>query len=552
MTHPPTQSWINLFVVLLGLAWCLVPPTALAGNPGAYWACQNSSNPRDHGSTPEASCYERWVIDYGTPYPRGSNGHGTTIVDNGYRASVYPTIDGRVNWLVNNRMATLKLCPVGQSFINDIGCGTDAPATYPAIRNSGPVCNEKSGGTNPINLSTGNKVHVEHIVPDTRNITPYALTFNSRWFGWTEQFDSKLVVVSSIGLTPLSEIDEMFVNTDLIYIGSDGAAAVFNNLDVDHFGTDSRAQWFSYPNEKLALTSQLSSDGRVPHEYTVTHPDGTIEQFDQNGLLTFVRTSRGHTVSVERDTLSRIRTVQSTAGSELIFDYSLSTSGHTITTVNAGDGHFYSITRDDIGRVLHIIYPDQTPGDPSDNPRKLFEYGDPRFPTYLTGIINEAGRRSAAWTYDDAGNATSSSHATGTDAHPVVYNADGSTTVTSPLGHPRTYRFANQFGRAEVETIIGAACPQCGSNAARLTYADDGSLSARTDQNGNSALYVHDDRGRILSRTEAVETPIARTSTVTWDTTLNKPLVVEQPGRITTYTYDTAGRVLSAQITIGP
>jgi uncharacterized protein RhaS with RHS repeats len=59
--------------------------------------------------------------------------------------------------------------------------------------------------------------------------------------------------------------------------------------------------------------------------------------------------------------------------------------------------------------------------------------------------------------------------------------------------------------------------------------------------------YTRDDQGRELSRTEAPGTPQARTVTTTWDTTLNKPLVITEPERVTEYTYDAEGRLLIRQ-----
>ncbi|MEW8057605.1 MAG: RHS repeat domain-containing protein, partial [Candidatus Thiodiazotropha sp.] len=95
--------------------------------------------------------------------------------------------------------------------------------------------------------------------------------------------------------------------------------------------------------------------------------------------------------------------------------------------------------------------------------------------------------------------------------------------------------------------IEGDRCTTCSSGGTQAyTYDTNGFVASKTDWEGNITTYTRDAQGRELSRTEASGTPNARTVTTTWDTSLNKPLVITEPDRITEYTYDANGRRLSA------
>jgi len=60
--------------------------------------------------------------------------------------------------------------------------------------------------------------------------------------------------------------------------------------------------------------------------------------------------------------------------------------------------------------------------------------------------------------------------------------------------------------------------------------------------------YEYDTLGRETKRVEAQGTPQERTITTTWDITRFLPLTVTTSDRVTTYTYDTQGRLLSTSV----
>jgi YD repeat-containing protein len=82
----------------------------------------------------------------------------------------------------------------------------------------------------------------------------------------------------------------------------------------------------------------------------------------------------------------------------------------------------------------------------------------------------------------------------------------------------------------------------------RYFYDTLGNLTTRYNWRGYRTTYSHDAEGRQTSRTEASGTSSAKTVSTTWDTQLNKPLVITEPNRITEYTYDSEGRLLNKTV----
>ncbi|MBX3443840.1 MAG: RHS repeat protein [Planctomyces sp.] len=78
-----------------------------------------------------------------------------------------------------------------------------------------------------------------------------------------------------------------------------------------------------------------------------------------------------------------------------------------------------------------------------------------------------------------------------------------------------------------------------------FTYDTNGFLASETDWNGNKTTYVNNTRGLETSRTEAYTTGLARTITTTWHSTLAVPTQITAPRKTTTFTYDSAGNMLT-------
>lgn len=117
------------------------------------------------------------------------------------------------------------------------------------------------------------------------------------------------------------------------------------------------------------------------------------------------------------------------------------------------------------------------------------------------------------WSYDSAGRAIANQ--VGVVASPTTVAYDDTT--------------GNRTVPAAVETF---------------TYDSKGYLASTTDWNGNRTTYVNDSHGQPTSLTEASGTPLARTTTITYDTTfLHLPARIVAPRRTTAFTYDRSGNL---------
>jgi len=127
----------------------------------------------------------------------------------------------------------------------------------------------------------------------------------------------------------------------------------------------------------------------------------------------------------------------------------------------------------------------------------------------------------------------------------LVYNDDGTTTVTDALGNTQTHHFETYHGVARISRIDGGSCQRCDSQSQNMTYDANGFIASRTDFNGNRTTYTRTARGLETARTEAAGTPEARTITTDWHPTFRLPTRITESGKQTRFTYDDNGRLLS-------
>src|SRR6185369_11310063 len=111
--------------------------------------------------------------------------------------------------------------------------------------------------------------------------------------------------------------------------------------------------------------------------------------------------------------------------------------------------------------------------------------------------------RYSNYKYDSAGRAFSSTHAGGALNTTVVFNGNGTSTVTDALGQARTHSFNETLGSLHPASV-SSVCSQCGTNSASKTFDSNGNVDLATDFNGNVTNYGFDlARNLETSRTEA-------------------------------------------------
>ncbi|MDX8525898.1 RHS repeat-associated core domain-containing protein [Mesorhizobium sp. MSK_1335] len=178
-----------------------------------------------------------------------------------------------------------------------------------------------------------------------------------------------------------------------------------------------------------------------------------------------------------------------------------------------------------------------------------YHYEDTNFTTFLTGITDHRGIRTATYTYDSGGHAVSTEGANGANKFTVVYGTSGSQftrSVTNVLGRTDVYKYDKVGGSSwdiRFAGVDGQATTNCPASANAVTYDGNGYVASRTDEEGRVTAYVNDSRGRPTQITEAYGLPAARQTTITWHPTFNAPQQVIKPGLTVDYTYNTAGQL---------
>jgi RHS repeat-associated protein len=242
-------------------------------------------------------------------------------------------------------------------------------------------------------------------------------------------------------------------------------------------------------------------------------------------------------------------------GRQLNFAYS---STGLLTSMTDPAGNSYSFGYDANENLVTIASPD--------NKTRQFVYENASFPNTLTGIIDENTQRYSTYSYDTHGRTTNTQHAGGVNSYSFVFNADGSSSVTDPLGTIRSYNFASVVGVVK-NTSLSQACTSCGINSSAITYDGNGNVSSRTNFNSKKVCYAYDlTRNLETSRLEGAlssETcstvlasppnrPDVRKITTTWNATYRLPATITEPApggtKTTTFTY-TSGNLTQKSIT---
>ncbi len=378
---------------------------------------------------------------------------------------------------------------------------------------------------NPITISFGNKFEFE---VDYRSDGQFPLTvsrsFNSSIGSW--RFFPEVRVI-----TAGSEVD---------VIRSDGKGINFRKEGE---------VWASSPDVSGTLTSTEDSQGSIDG-WTYTTANDKTEIYNSQGRIISVTNPNGlsHSYTYAHNYLLESVTVTHSNGGALV--YQLDSEGR-ISGFTDPDNKTYQYSYDDAGNLSTVIYPDETPADNTDNPRRQYHYEDPNFPHALTGITDENGVRYATWTYDAQGRAISSEHAGGIDKTTLDYTyledaADPRVTVTNPLGKQTTYHLTTIHGVRKVTQVEGHPTASCAGANKAYQYDANGNVISKTDWNGVTTTYTYDlDRNLELSRTEAVGTPEERTITTEWHPQYRLPTKVTEPNKITEYSYSPQGQLLN-------
>jgi len=376
--------------------------------------------------------------------------------------------------------------------------------SLPSSTDGNPSCVATSLAIgNPINLSSGNKYQSELVF--SGNVS---LSFNYN---------------SSTGMWRHSQAYSLDItDTEILLIRPDGKGLTF---------TQQGSQWQSDGDVFYALSEYDDGAGSA---WKVVTPSGNTELYDTEGRILTVMTLQGKRTSFRYS--DNISTITGPQGNTLVLDgnaegvlYAATLNGEVTATFEY----------DDQQRLIARATPDGN--------RTQYHYENTDFPKHLTGITGPDGQRFATWAYDNEGRGILSEHA-GQERAELVFNADGSTTVTNALGKQTTYHFTEIEGLKRVTRVEGHATEHCvGANKA-YSYYDSGLLKTKTDWRGNTTRYEYNPRGLITRTVEADGTAQVRTIEQSWHPSL--PLLEQRTddAQTTHFSYGTNYRLQAVMV----
>ncbi|MBU1192528.1 MAG: RHS domain-containing protein [Gammaproteobacteria bacterium] len=394
----------------------------------------------------------------------------------------------------------------------------------PPNKNIGPPrC--PAGTGNPINTAYGGKYQIE---TDVRRDSQIKLTFDRHYnsdrlyasemgYGWSHSFDRYL--------TP----NHVVSPTTIIATRQHGRSYAFTKVG-DAWSSDGDV------TDRLEATA---------NGWLYINSNGEVELYDATGALQSITDLHGNTQTLIYDTQGRLDRVDTNTGEYLIFGYN---TNNRISTLTDHTNRVWTYRYDAAGNLEYVDNPDGT--------SKRYHYEDSRFPHALTGITDERGIRYATFGYDDQGRANLSTHANNAQRVDILYNADGTRTVTNSRNQPSTYSTAIQLGVALVTNIAGPGCSTCGTGNTSYNYDPTNNNLLSKTENGVTTQYGnYDAKGQYGYKIEAVGTPQERRTDYTYDarfyhkiTTLSEPSVAPGQNKVTSYTYDDWGNRLTETI----
>ncbi len=276
-----------------------------------------------------------------------------------------------------------------------------------------------------------------------------------------------------------------------------------------------------------------------------TTRNDVIEDYDATGKLTTITHKNGDVHTLTYNASGQLDRVTDSLGRSLGFTYD--SQGRVATLIDPAQRNFI-YGYDANNNLASVTYPDTT--------TKQYLYEDSRFPHGLTGIIDQRNQRYSTWSFDAQGRVMANYRSGNVDRGDIAYNTNGTTTLTNSRNIASTYSFINQFGVGLVSNITGPGCSSCGSGDSSYQYDPANSNLLSKTVKGLTTTYAnYDTKGNAATITQASGTPLARTTTYTYDSrffskvaTKTEPSVCATQKKTTTYSYDNFGNPTSIAI----
>jgi RHS repeat-associated protein len=350
------------------------------------------------------------------------------------------------------------------------------------------------------------------------NTAPTATLATSLGMNWRSTYDRYLSIASATSVTA-----ERADGQQLIFTLNNGTWTTDTDIDVTL--TNAGAAW------------------------TLTDSDDTEESYMATSAteaqLRSIKFRNGYTQTLTPNGLGQLASVSDVYGRSLDFIYSANGLLQSVTTPDAATisyGYAVSGGKNVLASVTYSTTPAST---------IQYLYENAAVPFALTGIIDENGHGYATWTYDNGSRALTSQVGAGAGLTAVIYNADGSRTVTNALGVQDTYKFTSLQGVPKVTEIDRAATATTAAAKELFTYDVNGFTASQTDWVGNLTTHVNDTHGQPTTLKEATGSGAVRTTTIAYDSVwVHLPKEIVTAGLTMDFTYDgVSGELLTRKLT---
>jgi len=502
-------------------------------------------------------CTSKWVLPAYPAIKSLGAGNGMACVDSSYYS--FPAIGGGSFELLNadgsprvpplyrgldRNLPILVYTVDDRKNVGDGGGCNGGEGHAGAI--SGPTCQQAHGSPvdgnpsvgDPINTATGNSYRQDDDYSGSEwlmfrrfyNSDP-SVASTTMGAHWSHSFNRSLSISSSLSRITVNRPDgkqEVFVQSNGVWTPTGDVPDTLVETD-DVQGTP------------IAYTLFVAA---------LRH----FEEYDSNGLLHSVTDQNGTGATLVYSTTltpSQIApkpglliTVMDPRGRQLNFNYDASARVNQITLP---DGGTLAYAYDVVGNLASVQYPDTHSLQYAYNESSLT--GGASLPDALTGVIDETGGRFESTSYDSTGRGTSSSFAGGgIGVTSVVYNSDGTSTVTYPLGNTMTMGYTMANGLVRASSISQPCGPICGQPWKTRTYDANSNPLSYVDFNGNITATTYSNAALLTQQIDAKGQATQRTTNFTWDSTLRVPLtrtVLDNNGNTVAYdswVYNTFGQ----------
>jgi RHS repeat-associated protein len=478
-----------------------------------------------------------------TSIPVTSGGYGAAVTPDGTEAYIPNIGDGEGNTVSVIGTATdtvLATVTVGR-FPSVFGQFIQPAPVTPPTQNpellgpqtcGGVGCTGASAAGEPIDIASGNMAY-QFTDYTTAGQNPLAFM---RYYNSRGNASGIVTLAGTLGVNWRSTFDRY------IQINSSSQVTAERAGGQQYIFTLVGSNWT--PNGDVDI--KLAHSGST---WTLTDRDDTVETYTTTGsgtsaLLNSIQLRNGYTQTMHYNGGNQLTSVTDPYSRSLVLTYN---GSGTLNTVTTPDGSTLTYGYNSVvgGNQLTSVTYSTSPAS-----SQQFLYTQSGLPFALTGITDENGNRYATWTYDIYGRGSSSQLGSGANLT-YVSIAGSTTTVTNAFGVADTYTFTTSQNVPKITQISRAATSTTAAATETFGYDSHGYMNSKTDWNGNETTYSNNTHGDPLTITEAVGSPVQRTTTIVYDPTfIHLPDTITTPGVTTSYTYEPGtGNVLTKTFT---